>query len=85
MTNYKHSLPLITGVSLIVYGIMQFPIYYFMILLSYNNQLWFEALEYTGYTPFIVFYSIILIVVAVLFIVGGIALLILRDTKLPHD
>lgn len=81
----KHALPEKFGIMLILYGILQMPVYYFIIRLSYNHESWFQALESTGVHPGIVFYAIGLWMVACVVLVGGIALVLTRDKQSTID
>lgn len=81
--NKKHALPEKFGVILILYGIMQMPVYYFVLNLSYNTSVWFNALQVTSVHPGIVFYAFGLWMVACIIVIGGISLSLTRDKLLP--
>jgi|APSaa5957512535_1039671.scaffolds.fasta_scaffold00325_7 hypothetical protein len=81
----KNSLPVKFGVILIIYGILQMPVYIFVIKLSYDHPTWFQALESTSVHPGLVFYALGLLMVSVVVMIGGIALLLSRDGQIPDD
>jgi hypothetical protein len=80
----KNALPDKFGIILILYGIFQMPVYYFIIRLSYNHEAWFQALIVTDVTPGIVFYALGLWMISIIVLIGGVALILTRD-KLLQD
>ena len=81
----KHALPERFGIILILYGILQMPVYYFIIRLSYNHETWFQALFDTGVHPGIVFYAIGLWMVSFVILIGGVALILTKDKQSTID
>ncbi len=81
----KNALPERFGIILILYGILQMPIYYFIIRLSYNHETWFQALFDTGVHPGIVFYALGLWMISIVILIGGIALILTKDSKSTID
>jgi hypothetical protein len=77
----KNALPERFGLILILYGILQMPVYYFIIRLSYNHEAWFQALIATDVTPGIVFYALGLWMISIVVLIGGVALILTRDTQ----